>query len=61
MRNIHLLPLPDVESSPECGDNNGQEMAGEVGDVATVPREWKELVFTLNGRKKNVKKHLANW
>ncbi|GJN40729.1 hypothetical protein PR202_gn00022 [Eleusine coracana subsp. coracana] len=38
-----------------------EEMTGEVGDAATVPPEWKELVFTLNGRKKNVKKHLANW
>ncbi|GJN31676.1 hypothetical protein PR202_gb20101 [Eleusine coracana subsp. coracana] len=37
-----------------------EEMTGEVGDAATVPPEWKELVFTLNGRKKNVKKHLAN-
>jgi hypothetical protein len=61
MQNIHLLPLPDMESVLECGDNNVQEMVGEDGDVATVPPECKELVSTLNGRKKNVKKHLANW
>ncbi|TVU46770.1 hypothetical protein EJB05_06329 [Eragrostis curvula] len=61
MRNIHLLPLPHMEPMPECGDINMQEMAGESGDVATVPPEWKDLVSILNGRKKNVKKHLANW
>ncbi|XP_062211453.1 lysine-specific demethylase JMJ21 isoform X2 [Phragmites australis] len=60
MRNIHLLPLPHMDV-PKSGDNNVKEMAGPVCDDDMILPEWKQLVSTLNGRKKNVKKHLANW
>ncbi|KAM0904304.1 hypothetical protein ACQ4PT_018096 [Festuca glaucescens] len=52
MRNIHLLPLPCVESLPESEDNNVKN---------SVPREWKQEISTLDRRKNNIKKHLANW
>jgi hypothetical protein len=52
MRNIHLLPLPPVESLPDSEDNNVKD---------NVPREWKQVISTLDGRKNNIKKHLANW
>lgn len=56
MRNIHLLPLPHIEPVPKSGNNDVID-----SDNATVLPEWKHLVSTLNRRKKNVKKHLANW
>lgn len=54
MRNIHLLPLPlpHVELLPQSGDSNVK---------ANDPPEWKHVISTLDGRKKNIKKHLANW
>lgn len=56
MRNIHLLPIPPIEPVPKSGNNDVIDC-----DDATVLPEWKQLVSTLNRRKKNVKKHLANW
>ncbi|VAH33731.1 unnamed protein product [Triticum turgidum subsp. durum] len=52
MRNIHLLPLPHEESLPEPEDNNVKD---------SDPPEWKQVISTLNRRKNNIKKHLANW
>ncbi|XP_037486175.1 F-box protein At1g78280-like isoform X2 [Triticum dicoccoides] len=52
MRNIHLLPLPHGESLPEPEDNNVKD---------SDPPEWKQVISTLNRRKNNIKKHLANW
>ncbi|OEL37244.1 F-box protein [Dichanthelium oligosanthes] len=56
MRNIHLLPLPHMEPVPKSGNNGVKDC-----DDATALPEWQQLVSTLNRRKKNVKKHLANW
>lgn len=52
MRNIHLLPLPHEESLSESENNNVKD---------NVPREWKQVISILDGRKNNIKKHLANW
>ncbi|XP_020176896.1 lysine-specific demethylase JMJ21 isoform X1 [Aegilops tauschii subsp. strangulata] len=52
MRNIHLLPLPHGEPLPKPEDNNVRD---------SDPPEWKQVISTLNGRKNNIKKHLANW
>ena len=52
MRNIHLLPIPYVESLPESEDNNVKH---------NDPLEWKQVISTLDGRKNNIKKHLADW
>ncbi|CAM0873492.1 unnamed protein product [Alopecurus aequalis] len=52
MRNIHLLPIPHVESLPESQDNNVKH---------NCPLEWKQVISTLDGRKNNIKKHLSNW
>lgn len=60
MKNIHLLPLPQVEPVPKSEENNVNEMSKSSFN-ANVPPEWKQLVSTLEGRKKNIKKHLANW
>jgi hypothetical protein len=60
MRNIHLLPLPPVEHVPESGNNDVKEVVGTCDDTTVLP-EWQQLVSTLNRRKQNVKKHLANW
>jgi hypothetical protein len=56
MRNIHLLPLPHMEHIPKSGNNDVKY----CGDDTVLP-EWKQLVSTLNKRKQDVKKHLANW
>lgn len=60
MRNIHLLPLPPVEHVSESGNKDAKEMVGTCDDAMVLP-EWKQVVSTLNRRKQNVKKHLANW
>uniref|UniRef100_A0A8R7QEH6 JmjC domain-containing protein n=1 Tax=Triticum urartu TaxID=4572 RepID=A0A8R7QEH6_TRIUA len=52
MRNIHLLPLPHGEPLPKPEDNNVRD---------SDPPEWKQVISTLNGRRNNIKKHLANW
>ncbi|KAL6878419.1 hypothetical protein ACP4OV_012589 [Aristida adscensionis] len=59
MRNLHLLALPDMELA--SGDNNMKEVASAFCSVGTVPTGWKQLVSTLDSRKKNLRKHLANW
>ncbi|KAL6650056.1 hypothetical protein ACP70R_014280 [Stipagrostis hirtigluma subsp. patula] len=61
MRNIHLLPLPNMEPVPNCRDSNAKQMATSCCNDAAVPTEWEQIVSTLDGRKKNLKKHLANW
>ncbi|XP_066350009.1 lysine-specific demethylase JMJ21-like isoform X3 [Miscanthus floridulus] len=60
MRNIHLLSLPPVEHVSESGNNDVKEVVGTYDDATVLP-EWQQLVYTLNRRKQNVKKHLANW
>ncbi|WVZ57166.1 hypothetical protein U9M48_007585 [Paspalum notatum var. saurae] len=60
MRNIHLLPLPPLGPAPKSGDNDVKEMAGACDDATILP-EWHQLVSTLNRRKQNVKRRLANW
>ncbi|OQU92485.1 hypothetical protein SORBI_3001G350900 [Sorghum bicolor] len=60
MQNIHLLSLPPVEQLSESGNNDVKEVVGTCDDATVLP-EWQQLVSTLNRRKQNVKKHLANW
>ncbi|KAG8056032.1 hypothetical protein GUJ93_ZPchr0001g31115 [Zizania palustris] len=63
MRNIHRLPLPHVELEhvSESWNANIKAKESSTFNVAHVPPEWKQVVSTLDRRKKNIKKHLSNW
>ncbi|KAF0899240.1 hypothetical protein E2562_015901 [Oryza meyeriana var. granulata] len=61
MRNIHQLPLPHVDHVFKSGNDDIKAKENSIFNVALVPPEWKQVVSTLDRRKKNLKKHLSNW
>uniref|UniRef100_A0A0E0KEJ4 JmjC domain-containing protein n=1 Tax=Oryza punctata TaxID=4537 RepID=A0A0E0KEJ4_ORYPU len=61
MRNIHQLPLPHVEHVSKSGNEVIKAKENSISDVTYISPEWKQVVSTLDRRKKNIKKHLSNW